>query len=231
MVSGVDPGWAMDMLPIALSGACSNITELRGREIFNYALYDQPHVVREVIGFGGSMDELPMMLHDFALEMVWAPMVRLMGDALGAPVDAIETEVERRPLESTIEVEGMGTFEQGTQGAFRFEVRGMHQGQARFVIEHVTRIDDACAPEWPYPAEGRGCHQVLIKGDPDLSVSFHAEDHYEPGAAGGGNASAANWIVNAIPGVASADAGIVTLLDLPWIDGAAQLSNGRFAMN
>jgi hypothetical protein len=132
LVSGIDPGWAMDMLPVVLSGAVSGIREIRSREIFNYALYDQPQVVREVIGFGGSMDELPLMLHDFAIEMVWAPMVRMVGRALGKPVERVETQVERRPLEHSIEVDGMGRFDAGTQGAFRFEVRGYHGDQALY---------------------------------------------------------------------------------------------------
>ena len=123
-VSGIDPGWALDLLPLVLSGVVADITEIRAQEIFNYAYYDQPEIVREVIGFGGPMDELPMMLWDIALEMVWAPMVRLVGRALGKPVEGIEVKVERLPLERTIEVEGMGTFEAGTQGAFRFEVIG-----------------------------------------------------------------------------------------------------------
>ena len=222
-VSGIDPGWVMDWLPVVASGAVSGIREIRVREVFNYALYDQPQVVREVIGFGTSMDELPMMLHDFAIEMVWAPMVRLVGEALGKPVDEIEISVERLPLERTIEVPGMGTFEAGTQGAFRFEVIGKHQGHPLYALEHVTRIDDECAPAWPYPPEGRGCHQVLISGDPDLHLTVHGEDHYEPGAAGGGNASAANWVVNALPAVCAAAPGVVTAFDLPRISGAAQL--------
>jgi hypothetical protein len=225
-VSGIDPGWVMDMLPVVLSGAVSGITEIRTREIFNYALYDQPHVVREVIGFGGPMDALPMMLHDFAIEFVWAPMVRLVGEALGKPVEKLEVKVERLPLERTIEVPGMGTFEAGTQGAFRFEVLGYHGGKPLYALEHITRIDDACAPHWPYPPEGRGCHQVIISGDPDLHVSVHAEDHHEPGVAGGGNASAANWVVNALPGVCNARPGVVTVLDLPRITGAGQLHSG-----
>ena len=214
-VSGIDPGWAMDLLPVALSAAVSNIREIRSREIFNYALYDQPEVVREVIGFGQPMEQLPIMLHDFALEMVWGPMVRLVGDALKAPVDRIETMVERRPLERDIEVPGMGRFEAGTQGAFRFEVRGYHGERALYVVEHVTRIDDDCAPDWPYPPEGRGCHQAIISGDPTLTVSLHGEDAVEAGAAGGGNASAAAYVVNAIPAVCAARPGVVSLLELP----------------
>ncbi len=226
LVSGIDPGWAMDMLPVVLSGAVADIREIRSREIFNYALYDQPDVVREVIGFGKPMEELPIMLHDFAIELVWAPMLRLVGEALQAPVESVEIVVERRPLERDIEVPGMGRFEAGTQGAFRFEVRGFHAGQARYVLEHVTRIDDDCAPDWPYPPEGRGCHQVIISGSPDLTVSLHAEDSCETGAAGGGNSSAASWVVNAIPGVCDAAPGVLTWRDLPPINGAAQLRRG-----
>ena len=114
--SGIDPGWVMDMLPVTLSGAVAGITEIRTREVFNYALYDQPQVVREVIGFGQPMDELPMMLHDFAIDMVWSPMIKLVGKALGKPVERIEISVERQPLESTVEVASMGVFDKGHTG-------------------------------------------------------------------------------------------------------------------
>jgi hypothetical protein len=214
LVSGIDPGWVMDALPVFLAGATTGITEVRTREIFNYALYDQPQVVREVIGFGGSMEETPLMLHDFAIDMVWSPMVRIVGDAMGKPVEEIAVTVERRPLERDVEVPGMGTFEKGGQGAFRFEVTGYHKGDPLYVLEHVTRIDDECAPDWPYPPQGQGCHQVIISGDPTLHVTVHAEDAFEPGAGGGGNSSAACWIVNAIPAVCSARAGALTTQDL-----------------
>ena len=55
-VSGIDPGWALDILPALVSGVGAGITEIRTQEIFNYALYDQPDVVRDVIGFGRPME-------------------------------------------------------------------------------------------------------------------------------------------------------------------------------
>lgn len=222
-VSGIDPGWVMDLLPVVVSGAVADIREIRTREIFNYAHYDQPQVVREVIGFGSPMDALPLMLHDFAIEMVWAPMLKLVGRALGMPVESIEIEVERRALEKDIEIPGMGSFERGTQGAFRFEVRGLHNGSPLYVLEHVTRIDDSCAPDWPPTPPGGGCHQVIVSGIPELEVTIHGHDRVERGPGGGGNASAAAWLVNAIPAVCAAPPGIVTVFDLPRITGAAQL--------
>ena len=163
------------------------------------------------------------MLMEFSLQMVWAPMLRVLADGLGLALDEVRTAVDRRPLERTVEVPGMGVFEAGTQGAFRFEVQGIVGGRPLLVIEHVTRIDDGCMPEWPLPPSGQGVHRVLIQGRPHLEVAVHGTEHGEPGAAGGGNATAANRIVNAIPAVCDAVPGPVHPLDLPRIDGRAQL--------
>ena len=222
-VSGIDPGWALDILPGLVSGVGAGITEIRAQELFNYALYDQPDVVRDVIGFGRSMAETPLMLLDVSLEMVWAPMLRVLADLLEVRLDAITTHVERRALERTIEVPGMGTFDAGTQGAFRFEVRGIVGEVAPLVVEHITRIDDECAPDWPTPSSPGGEHRVVLTGHPNLTVTVHGTEAGEPGAAGGGNASAANRIVNAIPAVCAAPAGPLSPLDLPPITGARQL--------
>lgn len=225
-VSGIDPGWALDILPALVSGVGAGITEIRVMELFDYSLYDQPEIVRTVIGFGGSMDELPLMLWDVSLEYVWGPMVRVLADALGLTIDRISTHVERRPLEQPIDVPGMGEFLAGTQGAFRFEVRGQVGGAVPIVVEHVTRITGATAPDWPQPAFPGGEHRVQLTGHPNLTVAVHGTEPGEPGAAGGGNASAANRIVNAIPAVCAAPAGIVGPFDLPPITGARQLRLG-----
>jgi 2,4-diaminopentanoate dehydrogenase len=222
-VSGIDPGWALDILPALVSGAAADITEIRIQELFNYAHYDAPDIVRQVIGFGQPMDELPLMLLDFSLDMVWAPNLRVLADLLGLVIDEIQIHVERRPLERTIEVPGMGTFEAGTQGAFRFEVRGLVDGRPLLVVEHVTRIDDACAPDWPTSASPGGEHRVLIAGHPNIEVGVHSLDPGEPGPAAGGNATAANRIVNAIPAVCQARPGPLSAADLPVITGTPQI--------
>lgn len=212
--SGIDPGWICDVLPLFLTSVSADITEIRSQEIFNYALYDQPEAVRTLIGFGGPMEATPPMLLDFALEMVWGPVVRVVADGLRVEIDELRVEVEKRPLERTVHVDGMGAFEEGTLGAFRFEVQGIVGGRPLIVMEHITRIDDDCAPEWPRPHRGQGLHAVTISGRPELTVEIHGSEHGEPGAAGGGNATAANRIVNAIPDVVTAEAGILHPLDV-----------------
>ena len=68
-------------------------------------------------------------------------------------------------IEKTIHVDGMGEFEEGTIGALRFEIQGIVNGKKLLVMEHITRIDDDCAPDWPYPPTGQGSHQVQITGN------------------------------------------------------------------
>jgi hypothetical protein len=222
-VSGIDPGWALDILPALVSGVGAGITEIRIQEVFNYALYDAPDIVRNVIGLGGPMDVLPQMLEEMSLMTVWAPMVRVLADSLEVEIDEVTTTVERRPLERTIEVPGMGTFEEGTMGAFRFQVTGLVGGHPLLTVEHITRIDDDCAPDWQQPLNPGGEHRVVMSGHPHLEITVHGNEPGEPGAAGGGNASAANRCVNAIPAVCDAAAGALSPVDLPPITGAAQV--------
>jgi len=218
-VSGIDPGWAIDLLPLVMSGVAGRIDAIRAREIFNYATYDQPDAVRNLIGFGRSLDETPPMLMPWALDMVWGAMIRVLADGLGLTLDEIRHVVERRPLEKTVDVPGMGIFEKGTQGAFRFEVQGIVGGNPLLVVEHVTRIVDDIAPDWPRSPDGRrGSYGVVVEGDP----RFEATITLEAGSgspADAGNATAAGRVVHAIPAVCAAAPGILGPLDLPIVTG------------
>lgn len=222
--SGIDPGWIMDILPLFLTGVSANVSRITCREIFNYALYDQPDAVRGLIGFGQPMDADPPMLLDFSLQMVWGPMIRVMADGLGVELQEISTSVKKQALAETVTVPGMGDFEAGTMGAFHFQVTGVVDGEPLLVIEHITRIDDACAPDWPYPPTGQGVHEVEITGNPNLTVSVHGHEAGEPGAAGGGNASAANRLVNAIPTVIDAAPGVLHPLDVGPVIAPGQIA-------
>lgn len=214
--SGIDPGFALDLLPVVLSGVCQEIHEIRVVENFNYAYYDQPDAVRNLVGFGRPMDETPPMLWPASLESVWGGSLRALGETLGLEVSEIRTQVERHPLEATVQ-NAMGEFEAGTQGAFRFEVQGIVGGEPKLVLEHVTRIDDAAAPQWEKP-EKQGFHRVLISGHPEIKLTLECEDA-AGNHAGGGNSAAAARIVNAIPTVCQAAPGLIAGTALPLISG------------
>jgi hypothetical protein len=111
----------------------------------------------------------------------------------------------------------MGTFEAGTLGGFRFEVQAIVDGKPKLVVEHITRITDSTAPQWPKP-EKQGYHQVRISGHPDIVLTVECEDA-EGNHAGGGNAAAAARIVNALPTLCKAKPGVVSGAELPLIVG------------
>ena len=217
-VSGIDPGFLTDLLAPVLAGTAVRVDRVTVREIFNYATYHAPHAVRDLVGFGTPMDEVPPMLWPTVPEMVWGGVARLLAEAGGLTLDAIDEVIERRPLERTIELP-IGTFEAGTQGAFRLQVRGLVDGEPVVVVDHVTRIDDECAPDWPYPPErSMGCHQVVLEGDPYTTMTITAEDA-DGDRNVGGIALSAGRLVNALPELVAAPPGIVTALDLPLVYG------------
>jgi 2,4-diaminopentanoate dehydrogenase len=63
----------------------------------------------------------------------------------------------------------------------------------------------------------------VLSGHPHLTVAVHGTEPGEPGAAGGGNATAANRIVNAIPAVGEARHGVLGPFDIGPVTGAPQL--------
>ncbi|NUS44085.1 MAG: dihydrodipicolinate reductase [Mycobacteriaceae bacterium] len=212
--SGVDPGWGNDVLPVLISGLGSTVDLIRCQEIFDYTSYDQPDSVRWLVGMGQPLDYEPPMVAPGVPTMVWGGQVRLIARALGVQLDEIRETRDRRALEETVTTARMGEFEAGTQGALRFEVQGVVDGVPRIVIEHVTRIHPACAPDWPTPASGDGSHRVIIEGRPRIEVTVEADDENGNRSAGG-NATAVGRLVGAIDWLAAAEPGIYDAFDIP----------------
>lgn len=228
LVSGVDPGWGNDALAVIAAGLCTRIQSIHCQEIFDYSTYNQPHAVKILCGFGGSMDEVPMMLLPSIPTMVWGGNLRLIARGLGLELDEITEEIERRPLEESVDTV-MGRFEKGTQGAFWLKVIGKSGGRERIVIDHITRIHESCAPDWPYPDEGVGDHRVIVHGDPELTITSRAD---VPGGtrADGGNTTAANRLLGALDWLSTQKPGIYDGLDVPMQTGRpAELEAQRWA--
>ncbi|MEV4174097.1 dihydrodipicolinate reductase [Nonomuraea sp. NPDC049709] len=225
-VSGVDPGWANDVLPLLVSGLATTVDAVRCQEIFDYSTYDQPDSVRYLVGMGQPMDYEPPMIAPTVPSMVWGGQVRLMARALGAELDEVREAVERRPLDATVTTASMGEFLAGTQGAVRFEVQGIVGGEPRIVIEHVTRIHASCAPDWPLAPDGVGAHRVIIEGRPRIEVTVEAADE-DGNRSAGGNATAVGRLVGAIDWLVAAEPGLYDALDVPLRPIAGRLGRRR----
>ena len=211
--SGIDPGFANDILPLTLTGLCERWEEVRVLEIVNYATYDQPTVLFETMGFGKPMDHVPLLLMPGMLGFAWGGTVRLLAEGLGVEVEELREVHERVASEKPLQILGRN-LEPGTMAALRFEVQGIVNGKPAIVVEHVTRLDDELAPEWPH---GAG-YRVEIKGSPNMTCDFRADDeHGDHGM--GGVVVTATRLVNAIPAVCAAKPGLLSALDLPLVTG------------
>jgi len=215
-VNGIDPGFANDVLPLALTSISERIDEVRCSEILNYNTYDQGMIVFDVMGFGKPMDHIPMLLEPGILTMAWGSVVEQIAAGLGVVLDEVEEFYERLPATETFDIDS-GTVEKGTVAGLRFEVRGMVDSKPVVVLEHVTRVHDDIGPDWPQPA-GVGCYRVEIKGEPNYTVDMQLlgtdGDHNTAGLK-----ATAMRLVNSVPAVVAAEPGLVTALDLPLVTG------------
>ncbi|BBZ41362.1 NAD(P)H-dependent amine dehydrogenase family protein [Mycobacterium conspicuum] len=216
-VNGIDPGFANDLLPLALAGTCQNIQQIRCMEIVDYATYDSAAVMFDVMGFGKPMDDVPMLLQPGVLSLAWGSVIRQLAAGLGIELDEVTQTHIRVPAPEDFDI-ASGHIPKGSAAALRFEVFGMVKGQPAVVLEHVTRLREDLCPEWPQPAQPGGSYRIEITGEPsyamDICLSSRKGDHNHAGLV-----ATAMRIVNAIPAVVAAEPGIVTTLDLPLITG------------
>lgn len=216
-VNGIDPGFANDLLPLALAGTCQSIQQIRCMEIVDYATYDSAAVMFDVMGFGRPMDDIPMLLQPGVLSLAWGSVIRQIAAGLGITLDAVTQEYIRIPAPEDFEI-ASGHIAKGTAAALRFEVFGIVDGKPAIVLEHVTRLREDLCPEWPQPAQEGGSYRIEITGEPsyamDVCLGSPNGDHNHAGLV-----ATAMRVVNAIPAVVAAAPGIVTTLDLPLVTG------------
>jgi 4-hydroxy-tetrahydrodipicolinate reductase len=216
-VNGIDPGFANDLVPLALMGTCQSIEQVRCMEIINYDTYDSATVMFDVMGFGKPMDEIPMLLQPGVLSVGWGSVVRQIAAGLGVELDGLEEIYVREPAPEAFDI-ASGHIPEGSAAALRFEVMGMVKGAPVVVLEHITRLRDDLCPQWPQPAQAGGNYRIEITGEPcyaiDLCLSSRNGDHNHAGVL-----ATAMRIVNAIPAVIAGEPGLLTALDLPLITG------------
>jgi 4-hydroxy-tetrahydrodipicolinate reductase len=212
--SGIDPGFANDILPLTLLSACERVDSVRIMEILNYSTYNQPEVLFDTMGFAQPLDASPLLLLPGVLSMAWGGTVNLLADGLGVELDEIRETHERVPAPETFTIPP-GTVEEGTTAGLRFEVQGMVNGRAAIIVEHVTRLRNDIAPDWPQPT-GLGCYRIIVEGSPNLQCDLQlvGEDGDENTA---GLVATAMRVLNAVPAVCAAQPGVLSTLDLPLV--------------
>ncbi len=224
-VNGIDPGFANDVLPLAMTSLSQRIDLVRVSEIADYSTYYQPVVMQQLFGFGKPMEETPLMWQPGILTTAWGPVVRQIAAGLDLKLDTqLQEVVDRRPAErdvSTVSVD----IAAGTMGAVRFQVIGTVNGVPRVILDHVTRTATDQVPEWPQPPEGGGCYRIEIEGEPMMRVDFtHHGEHGDHNVSG--MIVTAMRLVNAVHAVCDSPGGLVLAKDLPSVTGRGLVQIG-----
>src|SRR5262245_26918854 len=216
-MTGVDPGFATDLLPFALAGPCQSIEQMGPMETADCGTDVGAMGVFDVMGVGNEIGDLPMLDQPGVLSIAWGTAIRQLAAGLGIEVDEIKDSVEQEPAPEDFEV-AVGTIKKGTVAAVRFQIEGMVKGKPVIVVEHVTRLRVDLRPDWAQPAQPGGSYRVEIIGEPsyamDICPTSRNGDHNYAAIL-----AAAGRIVNAIPDVVAAPAGIRTTLDMPLVTG------------
>ena len=214
--SGIDPGFGNAGATIHALALCRDVRTVRMAEIVNYATWDNPFTLFEIMGFGKADPNESLLLSPGSTALAWGPVIELVAAAIGLPLDGIEEWHEVIRADRPIDI-ASGTIPTGGISGMRFEIRGMVGGEARIVVEHVTRMRDEDAPEWP---QGHG-YRIEIAGEPnvhlELALSSDVGDHNHAGCL-----ATAMHVVNAIPAVVEAAPGVLTYLDLPVYSAAVR---------
>lgn len=207
--SGIDPGYGNAGVTIGALALCKEVRTIRMMEIVNYATWDNPFTMFEIMGFGKPDTSSSLLLAPGSTTLAWGPVIEMVAAALDVELDGITEWHEVIYADEEFDI-ASGTIGKGTISGMRFEIRGMIGGEPRIVVEHVTRLRDEDAPDWP---QGSG-YRIHIDGEPcvhlDLELSSHVGDHNHAGCL-----ATAMHVINAIPHVVEADPGVLTFLDLP----------------
>jgi 4-hydroxy-tetrahydrodipicolinate reductase len=207
-ISGIDPGFATDELPVVLTSICGRVDRIRMMEIMSYEHYDDADTQFRWFGFGAPIDsEAPPYLAPGRPTRYWGPTVELVAAGIGVEIDEIRETTDRVATPHALEVDA-GRIEAGTVGALRFAVRGFHAGEEVVTLEHITRLHPSVAPEWPQPMVPDGVYRIVVEGWPSYELNLYGTDEH------GENypaleAATAFRIVNRIPDVCEAAPGIL----------------------
>ncbi len=228
--TGIDSGFANDVLPLVLSGASRVIESVRVTEMFNYATYPDKAAVYEILGFGKPPEFSAFAATPGVFTFGWGPVLHQLAAGLGTTIDHIDESVERVAAPEPFDTP-TGHIAAGTIAAMRSTLTGYVGDTPTFIVDHVTRMRDDIAPDWPQPhicippkdlgyglASGRGLYRVEIEGSPNMRCEFEMADDHDHDL--GARMAGASRMVNAIPAVCAAPPGLLSALDLPLITGA-----------
>jgi 4-hydroxy-tetrahydrodipicolinate reductase len=216
--TGSSPGFISEALPLVLTSIQRRLDRLRIEEHADLSSRNTPGLLFDLMGYAkdpASFDP-GRWVHG---AQSFGPTLRQLGDALGLPLDAIESTGEVATATRTVEI-AAGTIPAGTVAAQRMTVSGLRGGEVLLSFSANWYCSTHIDADWDLHPTG---WRVVVDGDCPLDVGLRFAvplDHMAETTPG----YTANRAVNAVPFVCEAPHGIQTTVDLPQV--VADLAGG-----
>ena len=183
--TGIEPGWAAEVLPLTMATLFRRIESIHVRELLDYSSYPSAAMLLDGMGFGKvpePMPDVPKELIIQGMAAFRAPLM-LVADGLGATIEDYDFTREVALAEEAFDIR-VGRIAAGTVSGMRYSLSAIIDGRPALIVEHVTRLRQDQAPEWP---TGRGW-TVKIEGVPSMvletEIGIHGEDENDQACLG-----------------------------------------------
>jgi len=192
--TGVNPGFMMDSLPIALTGVCQRVDRVsiaRVQDARNRRLPFQ-----QKIGSGLTTDQFQKRVEDGTIKHVgFTESIAMIADSLGWTLDRISDKVEAKIAQVTISSEYLAVDPGYVCGI-------VQEGIGYRKKDPVIRLYMEA-----YLGAPETYDSIEIDGSPRISMKIAGGVH--------GDTATAAIVVNSIPKVLEAQPGLHTMLDMP----------------
>jgi 4-hydroxy-tetrahydrodipicolinate reductase len=191
--TGVNPGFVMDALPIALSGICERVDAIRIDRVQDARVRRLPF--QQKIGSGLTTDQFQKKVDDQSVRHVGlAESVTMIAEAFGWRLDKVTDQIQPKIADRTVESEFLAVDPGYVCGIVQDGI-GWKDGKALVTLHMEAYLG---APE-SYDA-------VVIEGNPRIEQRIAGGVH--------GDVATASITVNSIPKVIDAPPGLRTMRDM-----------------
>ncbi len=191
--TGVNPGFLMDALPVALTAVCQRVTAIEIDRVQDARVRRLPFQLK--IGAGLTREEFASRVKDQTVRHVGlAESITMIADALGWKLDRVTDEVHPKMADQAVASDVLSVEAGRVCGLIQDGV-GYRRGQPVIKLHMEAYLG---APE-AYDA-------VRVLGDPPLSMRLAGGVH--------GDIATAAIVVNSIPKVLQAQPGLRTMRDV-----------------
>lgn len=192
--TGVNPGFVMDKLVLTLSAVAQRVDSVRAVRVVDASKRRLP--LQKKIGAGMTTEEFRQQVDAGVIKHHGLPeSVAMVADGLGFSIDDISETIEPVIARENIRTEFLEVAAGLVAGVHQI-ARGTSKGAERIFME--LRM---------YVGADEPADTVELKGEPNLSLVIPGGTH--------GDVATAAVVVNAIPQILAAPAGLRTGRDLP----------------